>query len=82
MRKYKDNAGKRVIEVSDISYLKERDHHYNWFQRHWHHHRLRIAIKKADVVIVPDTDTAFDIHRYYFIPMDRIISRTALDHEW
>ena len=68
MRKYKDN-----IEVSDISYLKEHDHHYNWFQRHWRHHRLRIAIKKADTVIVPDPETAFDVHRYYFIPMDRII---------
>ena len=73
MKKYKDNAGKRVIEVSDISYLKDRNHHFNWFQRHWHHHRLRISIKKTDTVIVPDAETAFDIHRYYFIPMDRII---------
>ena len=81
MKKYKDNAGNRVIEVGDISYLKDRDHHYNWFQRHWHHHRLRISIKKADTVIVPDAETAFDIHRYYFIPMDRIISRTARDRE-
>lgn len=73
MRKYTDKQGRRVVEVGDISYLKEREHKYNWFQRHWHHHSLRIAIKKADVVIVPDPETAVDVVRYYFVPKDKII---------
>lgn len=73
MRKYTDKQGRKVIEVGDISYLKEREHRYNWFQRHWHHHRLRIAIKKADIIIVPDPETAVDVVRYYFVPKDKII---------
>ena len=74
MKKYIDNNGKKVVEIDDLSYLKERDHHYNWFPRHWRHHRIRIAIKKADIVVVPDEETATDVVRYYFIPKDRIIS--------
>lgn len=73
MKKYTDKEGRKVVEVSDLSYLTDRDHPYNWFQRHYHHHRLRIALKKADLVIVPDDKTAFDVSRFYFIPKDRII---------
>lgn len=73
MRKYTDKQGRKVIEVGDISYLKEREHRYNWFQRHWHHHRLRIAIKNADIIIVPDPETAVDVVRYYFVPKDKIV---------
>lgn len=61
------------VRVEDLSYLKERDHRYNWFQRHWHHHRLRLALKKADKVIVPDSETAVDVVRYYFVPKDKIV---------
>lgn len=72
MKKYTDNEGRRVVEVGDLSYLKEREHHYNWFQRHYHHHRLRIALKKADLVIVSTPETAIDVIRYYFVPKDKI----------
>lgn len=72
MKKYTDNEGRRVVEVGDLSYLKEREHHYNWFQRHYHHHRLRIALKKADLVIVSTPETAIDVVRYYFVPKDKI----------
>ena len=68
MKKYTDNEGRRVVEVGDLSYIKEREHHYNWFQRHYHHHRLRIALKKADLVIVSTPETAIDVVRYYFVP--------------
>ena len=56
-------TGKRVVEVGDLSYLSDRDHPYNWFQRHYHHHRLRRALKRAEKVIVV---------RYYFVPKERI----------
>ena len=72
MKKYTDNEGRRVVEVGDLSYLKEREHHYNWFQRHYHHHSLRIALKKADMVIVSTPETAIDVVRYYFVPKDKI----------
>lgn len=72
MKKYTDNEGRRVVEVGDLSYLKEREHHYNWFQRHYHHHSLRIALKKADLVIVSTPETAIDVVRYYFVPKDKI----------
>ena len=72
MKKYTDNEGRRVVEVGDLSYLKERDHHYNWFQRHYHHHSLRIALKKADLVVVSTPETAVDVVRYYFVPKDKI----------
>ena len=75
MKKYTDKDGHKVIEVEDLSYLTDRDHPYNWFQRHFHHHRLRIAIKDADIIIAPDQKTVIDITRFYFIPKDKIIIR-------
>ena len=72
MKKYRDKEGRRVVEVSDLSYLTEREHRYNWFQRHYHHHRLRLALKKADKVIAPDAETAENVHRFYFIPREKI----------
>jgi hypothetical protein len=69
---YKDESGKRVVEVRDLSFLTERNHHYNWLQRHFHHHRLRVKVKKASTIIAASDKVATDIHRFYFIPYDRI----------
>ena len=71
MKKYRDKEGRRVVEVSDLSYLTERDHRYNWFQRHYHHHRLRRALKKAVRIVAADKTVAYDIHRFYFIPNEK-----------
>lgn len=75
MKKYKDKDGRRIVEAGDLSYLSDRDHPYNWFQRHYHHHRLRRFLKKADIVIAANKKNATDITRYYFIPKDKIIIR-------
>ena len=72
MKKYRDKEGKRVVEVSDLSYLTEREHRYNWFQRHYHHHRLRRALKKASRIVAANKAVAQDIHRFYFIPNENI----------
>jgi hypothetical protein len=72
MKKYRDKDGKRVVEVSDLSYLTDRNHRYNWFQRHYHHHRLRRALKKAVRIVAADKTVAYDIHRFYFIPKEII----------
>lgn len=73
MKKYKDNkTGVRVVEVSDLSFLREHDHRYGWLRRHYKHHRLRRALKKAGRVIAADPVVAGDIARYYRVPKDRI----------
>lgn len=72
MKKYRDIEGRRVVEVSDLSYLTDRNHRYNWLQRHYHHHRLRRALKKASKIIAADKTVAYDIHRFYYIPINRI----------
>ena len=71
-RMYRDESGNRVVEVRDLSFLTERNHRYNWLQRHFHHHRLRIKVKKAHTIIASSDQVATDIHRFYFIPYDRI----------
>jgi hypothetical protein len=73
MKKYKDkNTGVKVLEVSDLSFLRERDHRYGWFRRHYKHLRIRRALKKAGKVIAADSVVAADIVKYYRVPKDRI----------
>ena len=74
---YKDESGNRVVEVRDLSFLSDRDHKYNWLQRHFHHHRLRLKVKKANTIIAASDKVATDIHRFYFIPYDRIDIKPA-----
>ena len=62
----------RVIEINDLSFLSDRNHRYGWVRRHYRHHRLRRALKKADKIIASNQKVATDIVRYYFIPKDRI----------
>ncbi len=73
MKKYKDKkTGVKVVEVSDLSFLRERDHRYGWFRRHYKHLRVRRALKKAGKVIAADTVVASDIAKYYRVPKERI----------
>lgn len=77
MRKFIDEStGEKVVEVSDLSYLKDRNHPYNWFQRHYHHHRLRIALRRANQVLAANDTVATDLVRYYFVPKDKISIQT------
>lgn len=73
MKFYKDkNTGKRVVEVDDLSFLKNREHPWGWFRRHFNHFRLKFALMRADRVYVPNYDVAVDLVRYYFFPKDKI----------
>ena len=73
MKKYKDKkTGVRVVEVSDLSFRREHIHRYGWFRRHFKHHRIRRALKKAEQVIAADPVVAADIYKYYRIPKDNI----------
>ena len=75
MRKYRDKNRNRTVEVEDLSFLCEHDHHYGWVKRHYRHFRLRRALKKARNIIAANPKVASEIHRYYFIPNDRITVR-------
>ena len=72
MKKYIDKDGRKVIEVEDLTFIGDRDYPYNWFQRHYHHHRLRRALKKAVRIVAANKTVAYDIHRFYFIPNENI----------
>ncbi len=77
MIKYTDSAtGRKVVEVSDLSYLSDRNHPYSWFQLHCRHHRLRRSLKKADIVIARDETVAKDLVRYYFLPKEKIVLKS------
>lgn len=66
---------KKVVEVSDLSFISDRNHRYGWFRRHYKHHRLRRALKKAEKVVADNPKIANDIVRYYFVPKGKIIIR-------
>lgn len=73
MKKYTDyTINRRLIEVNDLSFLSDRNHHYGWFRRHYRHHKLRMALKKADKVMAKDKSVATDLVRYYFVPKEKI----------
>lgn len=76
MKKYRDKkSGMRVVEVQDLSFLSDRNHRYGWIRRHYFNLRHKRACRKADIIITPDDQTAFDVSRYYFIPKSRITIR-------
>lgn len=62
----------RIVEVDDLTFLGDRDYPISWFRRHLRHFRVKLALRKADRVIVPDYDVAVDLVRYYFFPKDKI----------
>lgn len=74
MAKHSDyRISKRVVEVEDLSFLSDRNHRYGWFRRHYRHHRLRRALKKAEKIVASNPKTATDLVRYYFVARERII---------
>ena len=73
MRRYTDSeTGETVVEVTDLNFLKNPSHPFGWFRRHFLHHWLKWALRHSDRIVAADEETAFDIHRFYFIPRERI----------
>ena len=73
MKKYTDaKTGKKVVEICDVSFLKEKEHPYGWLKRHFLHFRMKFMLKKADKIYVKDAETGIDLVRYYFVPKDKI----------
>ena len=73
MKKYRETeTGKMAVEVYDLSFLREKEHPYGWLRRHFLHLRLKLALRKADIIYVSETSTGIDLVRYYFVPKDKI----------
>lgn len=69
-----ETTGRRVAEVNDLSFLSNWYGH-SWLRRHRLSRRNRKACKKADIIIVPDNETAAAVVRYYFVSKDKIVIR-------
>ncbi len=68
-------TGNKTVEVHDLSFLSDRNHRYGWLRRHYRHHRLRRALKRAKTIIAANPAVAAELTKYYFIPKDRITIR-------
>lgn len=77
MRKYKSIDKQRIVEIDDLSFLRERKHRYGWIRRHYHHFRHKRAFRKADIIIAEDESVALDVVRYYFVPKTKVLLRKA-----
>ena len=73
MKKYTDKDGRKVIEVEDLTFIGDRDYPYNWFQRHYHHHRLRLSLRKADKVVAANPQVAVDVPKEIIVIRDQEI---------
>jgi len=73
MKKYKDSEGRKIVEVDDLSYLSDRNHGYSWFQLHKMHHLTGWAVRRADLVLVPNETVAKDVVKYYLIPKEKVV---------
>ena len=73
VKKYRDSQGRRVVEVGDLSYLGDRNHGYTWFQLHRLHHTTGWAVRKADIIIVPNETVAKDVVKYYLVPKEKVV---------
>lgn len=61
-----------MVEVFDLSFLADRDYPFNWFQRHYHHIRVKRSLKKARMVVAKNKSIAADIIKYYSVPKEKI----------
>ena len=75
MRKYM-KGGESIVEVGDLSFLKEKEHPYGWLKRHFLHFNIKLALRNADKIYVNDIIAAVDLVRYYFVPKERIIIKS------
>lgn len=77
LRRYTDaQTGKTTLEIDELDFLKNPRHHYGWIKRHFLNLWLKWALGNSDTIIAGNPTTAFDIHRFYYIPTDRISVRS------
>lgn len=72
-------SGSKVAQIDDLSFLSDRNHRYNWLQRHYYNIRFKRACRKADIILACNKNVANDIAKYYFIPRSKIVIRQSQD---
>ena len=72
MKEYRDHEGRRVLQIESLAFLYQREG-YGWIQRHWLNIRHKRAIRRADIIMVPDPQTAYELEKYYFVPRETIV---------
>lgn len=78
LRRYTDpSTGRITLEVDDLEFLKDPSHRYGWIKRHFLSQWLKWALNHSDDIVARDATTAFDIHRFYYIPSNRITVRSC-----
>ena len=71
--------GLKVVEIYSLDFISDRNHEYGWLGLHFRHFRVKLLLKWADKVYVPDFQVAIDLVKYYFYPReDIIVDRTIL----
>ncbi len=60
-----------LVEVNDLSFI-DGGSNYSWLKLHYRHHRLRLALKRANTIIARNPEVARDLIKYYFVPKERI----------
>ena len=70
------SAAPNAYVIDELDFLKNPKHRYGWIKRHFLNIWLKWALGNSDIIIAGDPTTAFDIHRFYYIPSDRITVRT------
>ena len=66
-------TGKRVVQIHSLAFISDRDHGYSWLGLHYRHFRIKLLLRWAKKVYVPDFSVAIDLVKYYFYPKDNII---------
>lgn len=72
MKEYRNHEGRRVLQIESLAFLYQREG-YNWLQRHWLNIKHKRAIRRADIIKVPDPQTAYELEKYYFVPRETIV---------
>ena len=70
---YKDKDGCKVLEIYSLAFISDRNHKFGWFGLHYRHFSIKILLKWADRVYVPDCNVAVDLIKYYFYPKEKIV---------
>jgi hypothetical protein len=71
--------GMKIMEIYALDFISDRDHKLGWFGLHFRHFRIKILLKWADKVYVPDYQVAVDLVKYYFYSRENIVvDRTIL----
>ena len=71
--------GMKIMEIYALDFISDRDHKLGWFGLHFRHFRIKILLKWADKVYVPDYQVAVDLVKSYFYSRENIVvARTIL----